>query len=50
MGRVVKSKARTWQFPNTEDCHLCKSGRWIILIKYDANIHAVILEDELKMF
>lgn len=44
MGRaVVTSKARTWHFPNIEDCCLCKNGRLIILIKRDANIHTVIL-------
>lgn len=51
MGRVVViSEAGTWHFPNTEDCHLCKNGSLIILIKYDANTCAVILEDDLKTF
>jgi len=49
MGRVVVTpKARTWHFPNTEDCRLRKNSRLIILIKCDANIHAVILADDPK--
>lgn len=46
MGRVVTAKARTWCFPNIDDCQLCKNSRLIILIKCDANIHAVILADD----
>lgn len=47
MGKVVvTSKARTWHFPNIEDCRLCKNSRLIILIKCDANTHAVILADD----
>lgn len=45
---VVTSKARTRHFPNIVACRLCKNSRLIILIKHDANIHAVMLADDLE--
>lgn len=45
---VVTSNARTRHFPNIEACRLCKNSRLIILIKHDANIHAVMLADDLE--
>ena len=49
LGRsATASMAKTWCFPNIEACCLCKNSRLITLIKRDANIHVVMLVDDLE--
>lgn len=45
---VTASMEKTWCSPNIEACWLCKNSRLIILIKHDANIHAVMLVHDLE--